>query len=247
MRNKLTVTIITSNEESNIERCLKSLSWVDEIVVIDSYSEDKTVDICKKYNCRVIQVPWQGFGITKKNAVDAASNDWILSIDADEELSESLKQKIENILVSPMHQGYLLKRKSFYMGKEIKHCGWGNDYPLRMFNRKSGNFNNKEVHESVVIEGEKIKIHEPLFHYTYPSINTHIAKMNRYSDLLAEDLVKKGKHYSIFSSVFFGAVKFINMYFLKLGILDGKIGFILCFNSAIGVYLKYVKSWSKKK
>jgi (heptosyl)LPS beta-1,4-glucosyltransferase len=243
MNKKLTATVITHNEEPNIERCLKSLSWVDEIVVVDSYSEDKTVEICKKYNCKVIQTAWQGFGKTKKFAVDNASNDWILSIDADEEVTDSLRNKIETLLIDPQHNGYYVKRKSFYLGKEIKQCGWDNDYPMRLFNRKFGNFNDKEVHESVKIKSEKSKIHEPLLHYTYPTISSHIEKMNRYSNLA---LSKETKSFSIFGSVALGINKFIKMYFLQRGFLDGKVGFILSYNSAFGVYLKYIKRWQQK-
>jgi (heptosyl)LPS beta-1,4-glucosyltransferase len=243
MRKKLTATIITHNEELNIERSLKSLSWVDEIVVVDSYSEDKTVVICKKYNCKVIQTEWKGFGKTKKFAVDNASNDWILSIDADEEVTDSLRKNIEALLINPQNNSYSVKRKSFYLGKEVKHCGWDNDYPLRLFNRRFGNFNDKEVHESVKIKGERSKIHEPLLHYTYPTISSHIEKMNRYSNLA---LVNESKKTSILGSVALGINKFVKMYFLQRGFLDGKVGFVLSYNSAFGVYLKYIKRWQQK-
>ena len=247
MKNKISTVIITKNEEANIVRCLKSISWVDEIVVVDSYSQDNTVEICRKYNCKVIQNKWMGFGKNKKLAVEQASNSWILSIDADEEVTEALKLMIEKILEDPKFNGYNIKRTSFYLGKKIKYCGWNRDFPLRLFNKKFGNFNEKEVHESVKIIGEKRQIESPLFHYTYPTINSHIRKMNLYSELSAAELINKGKHYSILSSVIFGIAKFVNMYFIKLGILDGKVGFILCYNSAFGIYLKYVKTWRIKK
>jgi glycosyltransferase involved in cell wall biosynthesis len=247
MNNKLSATIITYNEEKNIERCLKSLHWVDEIVVIDSYSKDNTVEICKKYNCNVLQTKWLGFGKTKQLAVDNAVNEWVLSIDADEEVTPELQKKIKEILFDPKSNGYYIKRKSFYLGHEIKYCGWNNDYPVRLFDKNFGNFNDKEVHESVKINSEKLKIHEPLLHFTYPTVTSHIEKVNRYSSLAAGELINKRKHYSIFSAIIFGFVKFINMYLLKLGFLDGKIGLILCYNSAFGVYLKYIKTWQIKK
>lgn len=244
---KISATIITYNEEQNIERCLKSIQWVDEIVVVDSYSTDNTIEICKKYKCNVIQTKWKGFGKTKKFAVDNTSNDWILSIDADEEVSDSLRDAIGQLLVKPTYNGFNIKRRSFYLGKEIKHCGWNNDFPLRLFNKEHANFNEKEIHESVVLHLEKAKINEPLFHYTYPTINSHIAKMNKYSELYALRFIKERKKYSISSSIFFGIIKFLNMYFFRLGFLDGKIGFILCLNSSIGVYLKYIKTWQQNK
>jgi len=242
MINKISATIITHNEESNIERCLKSLDWVDEIVVVDSFSNDSTVDICKKYNCSIIQTEWKGFGNTKKFAVDNANHDWILSIDADEEVPESLKNKIKEILNNPGHQGYKIKRHSFYLGKKINHCGWNNDYPVRLFNRNDANFNDKEIHESVVVRGIKLRIEEPFLHYTYPTISSHINKINRYSDIaLTQD--NSPKQSSILAAILLGFNKFIKMYFLQLGFLDGKVGFLLCINSSFGVYLKYVKRW----
>jgi glycosyltransferase involved in cell wall biosynthesis len=245
MSEKITAAVITYNEESNIERCLNSLGWVDEIIVVDSYSQDKTVEICSKFKCKVIQTEWKGFGRTKKFAVDHSSNDWILSIDADEEVSQPLKNRIEQILEDPKYQGYNVKRRSFYMGREVKHCGWDNDYPLRLFNRNYGNFNEKDVHESVVLKGNRSKIEEPLLHYTYPSISSHISKMNRYTDIsaLSGTKLKKG---GIIFSIAMGMNKFFKMYLLQKGFLDGKIGLLLSINSAFGVYLKYVKLWSKQ-
>ena len=244
-KNKLSATIITFNEEANIERCLKSLTWVDEIIVVDSYSEDKTLEICKKYDCKIIQTSWDGFGKTKKFAVDNASNDWILSVDSDEEVTESLRKEIEEILIDPKYNGFNIKRKSFYLGREIKHCGWDKDFPLRLFNRKFGNFNNKEVHESVVLEGKKSRVHKLLLHFTYPTISSHINKMNRYSDLALLN-IEDSKNHSIFVSLALGINKFLKMYILQKGFLDGKIGFLLSFNSAFGVYLKYIKIWQQK-
>ena len=242
MKNKISATIITRNEEANIERCLKSLDWVNEIVVVDSFSDDRTIEICAKYNCKIIQTEWKGFGKTKKYAVDAASNDWIFSIDADEEVTDDLKNKILSILENPKFEGYKIKRTSYYLGTRIKYCGWDRDFPVRLFNRKNGNFNDKEVHESVIINGQKAKVNEALQHYTYPTISSHISKMNRYTDL---SLIQQNKHYSIFSAVIFGINKFFNMYLLQKGFLDGIVGFLLCLNSAYGVFLKYIKTWQK--
>ena len=239
--NKVSVTIITKNEEANIERCLKSLNWADEIVVVDSGSEDDTVEICKKYNCNIIETEWQGFGRTKKFAADSAKYDWIFSIDADEEATPELTDEIKQILQNPKLNGYRIKRKSFYLGRMINHCGWSNDYPFRLFNRKFGNFNEKEVHESVKLKGEVGKIESPILHYTYPTIALHIEKTNRYSSLQAIEMKEREKEYSILSALLLGIYKFINMYFIRLGFLDGKEGFMLCSIASFGVYLKYIK------
>lgn len=243
MNNKLSVTIITKNEEDNIQRCLNSVKWADEIVVVDSGSTDKTVDICKLYpNCKVHYIPWQGFGKQKQTAINLTKNDWVLSLDADEEISQELKEDIKRILDNPLANGYKIKRKSYFLNKIINHCGWNNDYTLRLFNRFKGKFNQKLVHESVNIEGNATIINSPIIHYTYPKIEDHVTKMIRYSKLGA---MNKKANASIVNALIRGFLKFFKMYFLKLGFLDGKRGFILCFNSGFGVYLKYIYIWEK--
>lgn len=247
MSQKLSIAIITKNEEHNIERCLKSVQWADEIVVVDNGSTDRTPAICLKYTPKVIHSDWLGFGPLKQLAVNSATHDWILSIDSDEEVSALLKAKILNILENPLFDGFRIKRESFYLGKKIRYCGWQRDFQLRLFNRKFGNFNDKSVHESVNLSGTIGTIAAPLYHYTYPTVQSHIEKMNRYTELGSELLVKKNKTASIGGAVLRGLTKFFKMYVLQLGFLDGKIGFVLCYNSAFGVYLKYLKLWEKNR
>jgi len=244
---KITAVIITKNEEVNIKRCLTSIQWVDEIVVVDSYSTDKTVDICKQFDCNIILTEWLGFGPTKKLAMEYASYNWILSIDSDEQVTEELKNRITMLLENPQAAGYRIKRKSFYLGKIINYCGWNHDYPLRLFNKNYGNFNDKPIHESVVISGAVKKIEEPMLHYTYPTVQSHILKMDNYAKLGAERAFSKGKSATINGALVRGILKFIKMYFLQTGLLDGKHGFILALNSAFGTYLKYLKLWEKSK
>ena len=246
MIEKISAVIIAKNEEKNIERVLKSLTWVDEIVLCDTGSTDKTINIAQKYNCKIYNIGWQGYGLAKQRAVNKAENNWILSIDADEEVSEELKKEILEIMKNPKFNCYYIKRISFYLGKKINFCGWRNDYPKRLFNKQYGNFNDEPIHESLIINGERGRIMSPLFHYSYPDISTHFAKMNLYSDIAAEKLKAKSFHSSILHAILFGISKFINMYIIKLGFLDGRVGFLLCLNSAIGVYLKYIKTWKIK-
>lgn len=247
MRLPLSVTIVAKNEEKNIERCLRSLQWADEIVVVDSGSTDRTKEICREFGCRVIESKWLGYGKTKRFAVEQASYDWILSIDADEEVTPELKEKIEKILIEPEADGYRIKRKSFYLEKLIKHSGWDRDYPLRLFNKKKGNFNEKSVHESVKIEGSTSKIDEPILHYTYPSLFSHVQKMNEYTQLAAEMAASENRTSSLIAAITRGAIKFIKMYVLQKGFLDGKVGFLLALHSAYGVFLKYCKIWEKTR
>lgn len=244
---KLSVTIITKNEEKNIARCLNSVAWTDEIIVVDTGSTDRTIEICKNYNCQIFKTDWKGFGPAKKLAVYYATYDWILSIDADEEVTEALKIQIQHILQNPQYNGYKIKRAAFYLGKLIRHCGWNRDYPLRLFNRNFGNFNENIVHESVKIEGPIGKIEQSFLHDTYPTIQLHIAKMNDYAALGARQLFDKGKSSSIMGSIIRGVFKFLKMYLFQAGFLDGKTGLVLSYNSAFGVYLKYLKLWEMKR
>lgn len=244
---KISVVIITKNEEKNIERCLKSVQWADEIVVVDSGSIDRTIEICLQYGCKIIDTEWMGFGRTKKLCVDSASYDWIFSIDADEEVTESLCGRIKEILSSQeKYKGYRIKRNSFYLGRMIKYC-WGRDFPLRLFNRRYGNFNDKTIHESVRMKGPVNKIKEPMLHYAYPSIESHIKKMSLYSSLGAERLFGEGKRAFLLNAVSRGFFKFLKMYLLQMGFLDKKEGFVLSVMSAFGVSLKYFKFWEMRR
>ncbi len=239
---KLSVVIIVKNEEANIERCLNSVKWADEIVIVDSESTDATVAICQKYGCKIFQIHWLGFGKTKQYAVSQANNDWILSIDADEVVSPSLHEAIINILSSkPEFHGYRIKRKTFYLTKFMNHCGWDRDFPLRLFNRKHGTFNSNLVHESVEVEGNIGRIEEVILHYTYPNLSNHVQKIDRYTTLGAKQDFAKGKRVNIASALFRGFYEFVRKFFFRLGFLDGMDGLILSMFSAYGSMLKYLK------
>ena len=242
----LSIAIITKNEEHNIERCLKSFQWADEIIVVDSGSSDGTPAICNSYGCTIIQTEWLGFGKTKQLAVNSTSHNWVLSIDADEAVTPELKSAIEVILQSPKTaDGYYIKRDSYYLQRKIKHSGWQNDYPLRLFNKQQGQFNDTSVHESVVMQTNNLStIEAPLLHYPYPSIASHLNKINLYTTLGATKLHHKGKRSSLPFAFLSGGVKFIKMYLLKLGFLDGKEGFVLALLSGFSSTLKYTKLWS---
>jgi len=243
MRENISAVIITKNEKSNIERCLKSVQWADEIIVLDNNSSDNTAQLAKNMGANIhINPKWQGFGLAKKLAVSKAKHKWIFSIDADEEVTPELKNEILKTLENPEYMIYNVKRKSFYLGKLINYCGWNKDYPKRLFNRNFADFNEKNVHESVVSESELGTIQSPLMHYTYPTIASHIDKINNYTNLSATN----NKKSSLCLSIFSGLLKFIKMYFFQLGILDGKHGFILSLLSSFGVTIKYLKIYEKK-
>ncbi len=242
---KLSVVIITLNEEQNVTRCLQSVQWADEVLVLDTGSTDRTVEICQSLGARVVKSEWLGFGKTKRLAVEQARYDWILSIDADEEVTPALQKRIQNLLHAPDPTiAYRIKRQSFYLGQPIRHAGWQKDFPLRLFNRKHGNFNEKAVHESVVFNGQVAFLSEPLNHYTYPTISAHIQKMDRYTSL---SVGEQSKAVSIVGALLRGLFKFFKMYVLQAGFLDGRVGLVLCLNSAFGIYLKYIKRWEAKR
>ncbi len=246
MVEKISVVIITRNEEKNIGRCLNSVRWADEIVMVDSGSADLTLEIGRQSGCRIIQKEWLGFGPMKRFAVSLASNDWVLSLDADEEVTEALRNRIEKVFASPPAQhGYRVKRRTHYLGQSIRFCGWNHDYPLRLFNRKHGTFNERTVHESVQLNGPVGTIEETIAHYSYPTLHSHMEKMNRYTELGAEVMCQQNRHSSIPLAVLCLVGKFLKVYVLRMGFLDGKTGFVLACNSAFGVDLKYLKAWEK--
>ncbi len=244
--NKCSAVIIAKNEAQNIKRCLRSLDFADEVILLDTGSQDETCQIAERYGAKIYKLErWQGFGLAKRKAVEYATHDWIFSIDADEVVSNELKHKIKQILLSPQFQIYRVKRKSFYLGKLINHCGWQNDYPKRLFNRNYANFNDKQLHESVVGNCPIGTIEDVIYHYTYPTIKSHIEKINFYTDIAASEQSKK--KYSLFKPIMSFLLKFIKMYFLQLGFLDGRHGLILSFISAFGVALKYFKIIEQQK
>lgn len=243
MKTMISAVIITKNEEINIGRCLASLSWVDDILVVDSGSMDRTLAIAQEHGARVIETPWLGFGKTKQLAVDLASHDWVFSIDADEVVPERLSREIESVLTNPDKQGYRIPRCSFYLGRPIRFSGWRSDAPLRLFNRKHGRFNEKILHESVELASKPGTLKTRMMHYTYPTISSHLSKIDSYSGLGAKQLLEKGRRAGLFSACLRGLGKFIKMYLLKLGFLDGKEGFILAVISSFGVTLKYFRLW----
>ena len=244
MRTKISVVIITKNEENNIGRCLESVKWADEIVIVDSGSTDRTLEICQQYNCKIIETEWLGFGKTKQLAVANATNNLILSIDSDEELSPELQDEIRNKLyTSSFSSAYKIKRLSYYAGKPIHYSDWQNDYPLRIFNKQFGNFNSKTVHEGIKTWQPVKKLKNIMHHHTYPTIATHFDKMRTYGELSAKEKHLAGKTSNPISAGIRAALKFLKMYVIRGGFLDGVEGFLLCKNSAWGVWYKYHRLW----
>lgn len=230
MNNKISVTIICKNEESRIRKCLDSVTWVDEIVVVDSGSTDKTLDIVREYTDKIIiNKDWPGFGLQKKLAVDKASNDWILSLDSDEVVSDELRDEIQGI-VNKLNDKtvYRLNRLTSFCHKFIRHSGWHPDRIVRLFNKKHYNFNDSLVHEAVDCKGAKrVDLKGKLFHFTFESLEDYMDKRNSYARIWAENQYARGKKVGVLSILSHSLFSFVRHYFIRLGILDGYHGFLI--------------------
>lgn len=235
------MVIIALNEEANIERCLKSVQWADEILVYDSGSTDATVKIAQALGATVISGPWLGFGPTKNKAAQLAKHDWIFSVDADEEIPAALQHEIAALTLAD-DVAYSVPRLSYYLQKWIRHGGWYPDRQIRLFNRTTAQWSAVGIHEKIEAKHYK-KLASHMNHYVFKNINHHIETNNRYSSLLAYELHNKGRSYSAIHFFIKPKVKFLECYILKLGFLDGWAGYFIAKSAAYSVFLK----WSKLK
>ncbi len=241
-RHMISAIVITRNEERNIRACLDSLAWVDEIVVVDAGSADATAAICREYTDCVMVTDWPGFGPQKNRALDAASGDWILSIDADERVSEALRDELRAISEDPGSAPcWLLPRRSNYCGRMMRHSGWYPDYVLRFFRRDAGHFSEDLVHEKVETDATPARARNDLLHYPMENLEDVVDKMNRYSSLAAEDKYRRGERSSVLLAVLRGSWTFLRTYLFQRGFLDGRQGFMLAISNAGGTYFKYAK------
>lgn len=238
----LSVVIITHNEEDNIKECLESVQWADEVIVVDSDSTDKTEEICGDFGVHFIKEPWKGFAKQKNSAIEKATRDWILSLDADERITPELRDEIATVMESNNPKdGYFIARKNFFLGRWIKRCGWYPDYNLRLFRKGKGLFGIREVHEAVQLNGTAAYLKFPMEHHTYKSLEDFMKRLDRYSTLAAQELFKEKKTYGILHIMFRPIFTFISMYFLRLGFLEGYYGFVLSVLYSFYTFLKYIK------
>lgn len=239
----ISVTIITLNEEHNIARAIQSVKWADEVLVVDSGSVDKTVEIAKSLGARVLHQSWLGYGGQKNFAQRNAKNDWVLNIDADEEVSAELSQQIQSALKglpenSPI-KGFSFPRKTFYLGRWIMHGGWYPNELVRLADRRFASWSEPHLHEALEVRGQIVRLDTSLQHYTFRTIQDQILANLRYSKLGAEELVKRGKKSSIPLLLIKPLGKFIETYLWKRGFLDGIPGLIISINAAHSMFLKY--------
>ncbi len=243
MKLPISLVVVTLNEEKNIERCLKSAPWADELLVLDSGSHDRTRELAEKMGAKVLNEPWRGYGAQKHRAVDLAKNDWVFAIDADEEISPELSLEIQQFFSQLQAEvAYSVPRKSFYLGRWIMHGGWYPDAQTRLFQRHFSQWNKKVIHERVVSPTVR-SLKAPLYHYVFRNVEHHVATNNRYSSLQAEEYLKNGGRFSFFKFLFKPLSKFLECYFLKLGFLDGRAGFVIAVGAAYSVFIRWAKIW----
>jgi len=237
---RLSVTVIALNQEAHISECLVSVSFADEIVVVDTGSTDRTVELARTYTDRVLQADWQGFGRTKNYALDQARGDWVFSLDTDERVPPALKDEILAVVAAdgPLN-GYRVPRKNYFCGRWIRHLGWYPDYTLRLFRRDRGRFRDREVHEEVVVDGPVGTFQTPLEHFSYRSVSEYVTRMDRYARLAAQELAKAGRRPypgELFYRPFFS---FLHLYFIRRGFLEGAPGYALAVLMSMYKFLKY--------
>lgn len=238
----VSAVLISFNEENRIAGCLKSLSWADEIVVVDSGSTDKTMEIAREYTCKLFTVSWKGFGPQKQAAVDLASHTWVLNVDCDERVTPELAEEIRSIVgLSGVHAGYSIPRRTFIGGKEIRHCGWYPDRTVRLFDRTRGRFSDQLVHERVIVQGMTGRCEHHLLHYSFDGIGDMLSKMDRYSDLSAREMYEAGRSSGLPDITVRPLFAFLKTYLFRGGFLDGVEGLMVAVSGALHVFVKYLK------
>ncbi|MBI5476072.1 MAG: glycosyltransferase family 2 protein [Ignavibacteriales bacterium] len=249
LSSKISVIIITHNEESNIEECLKSINWIDEIIIVDSQSTDKTVSLAQNYTKNIFIKEWLGYSAAKNFALQQCKYDWVLWLDADERITPELAEEIKEIIniQNNNYSGYEVARRAYFLGKWIKHCGWYPGYVTRLFKKENVKFDDSAVHEKIIINGEISRLKNDLLHFTDDNLYHYLHKFNRYTSLAVEDLTRSRKIFSIYDIIVRPTFLFFKMYFIRKGFLDGMHGFILSLLSASYVFVKYAKLAERKK
>jgi glycosyltransferase involved in cell wall biosynthesis len=248
-RPAISACIITYNEEQNIPDCLESLEWVEEIIVVDSMSNDSTVSRCREFTDSVIQKAWEGHVKQKNFAIAQASNDWVLCLDADERVTPELRQEIERRLSdeSDSVDGFYCSRHSYYLGRWINYGGWYPDYKLRLFKKSRGQWGGMDPHDKVILEGTTKYLQSALHHFVYRNLSHQIQTVDNYSAITAQGLHTEGERFTVFKLLYRPTLKFLATYFLKRGFLDGIPGLIISIVSSFYVFLRYAKLWEIQK
>ncbi len=240
----LSVIITTFNEEHHIQAVLETVAWADEIIVVDSFSTDRTVEIARQHTRRVMQRQYDGPADQKNWAIPQASHEWVLLLDADERVPEALKLEVQKWLNQEHipYDAFWIGRRNFFMGKEVRFSGWQGDAVVRFFRRDLSRYNDKQVHEEIITEGLRVsRLEQKLLHYTYRDSTHFLDKMHRYAIWSARDHAEKTGRIHLFHLLFKPLFRFFKHYILQLGFLDGRVGLVVSATMAWGVFLRYVK------
>jgi glycosyltransferase involved in cell wall biosynthesis len=242
---RLSVITLTLNEEQNIAACLESVTWADELIVIDAGSTDRTLELARTYTPHVEVLPWKGYGAARNSALERTTGDWVLWLDADERVTPELAIEIREIVAagSVEADGYAIPRRAYFCGKWIRHCGWYPSRVVRLFRPGKARFSETRVHEQLVIDGRVVNSRHDLLHFTDPDLKHYFAKFNTYTSLAAQDLFKAGRRFRLSDIIVKPAFTLLRMYILRLGFLDGIHGLVLSIASAAYVFAKYAKLW----
>ena len=240
---KITATIITLNEERNIARAIESLRCCDEILILDSGSTDRTVELAEKLGARVIEAGWRGFAGQKNWAAEQAAHDWILSLDADEALSESLEAEVLTLKkVGPEFDGYTMPRMANYLGRWILHSGWYPDRKVRLYDRRKAKWIGDFVHESVVVSGRVGHLESNILHFTCESLAEHVKTMDRYTTLAAQEIAARRLSVPLWRLILEPSWTFWKSYIVQRGFMDGLEGLVIAYMAAFYTFLKYAKA-----
>jgi glycosyltransferase involved in cell wall biosynthesis len=239
----LSVIIIAKDAEATIRRCLESVAWADEIVVVEHGSSDRTTDICRELGAKVHQSPdWPGFGPQKNRVLELATGDWVFSLDADEWVTPELRAEIGRAIASPgANAAFRIPRRSSFCGRFMRHSGWWPDYVTRLFRRGTARFSDALVHEKLIVTGAVATLAQPILHETVTDLDQILAKINLYSTASAIMFHRRGRRASLATAVLHGGWAFVSTYFLRLGFLDGREGFLLAVSNAENSYYRYAK------
>jgi len=249
MPKTLSVVLITLNEAASLPRTLASVRWAQEIIVVDSGSTDATLEIALGFGAKVFKEPWKGFAAQKNSAISHATGDWVLSLDADEEVSPELAREMQALLASePEFAAYRISRLNHFLGRPLRHGGYWPDPKLRLFRRGAARFEERPVHEKMKADGPDGWLKGHLIHHCYPTLEDYIEHMNRYSTIAAEALAASGRAKSsslwlVWNAILNPAATFLYNYVVRLGFLDGRAGLLQHLNHSVYIHWKYIKAW----
>ena len=244
-RPMVSAIVVCFNEERNIGACLDSLRWCDEIVVVDSFSTDRTVEICRQYTERVVQRQWTGYRDQKAFAHSLATKDWVLLVDSDERVSPELRDEIKASLLSydGTYAGFSVPRLVFYLGRWWWRGGWYPDYDVRLFRRDRATWGGTDPHEKILVNGKVRRLRNPLYHFSYQDIEDHVQRINRFTSISSRELFQEQKRWRLRDALLRPPFRFFRSYILDRGFLEGFAGFYVALTTAVYVFLKYAKLW----